>query len=58
MPANMENSVVGTELVKVSFHPNPRERQCQRMFNYCPIALITYARKIMLKILQARLKSM
>ena len=32
MPANLENSAVSTELEKVSFHSNPKERQCQRMF--------------------------
>ena len=32
MPANMENSAVATGLEKVSFHPNPQKRQCQRMF--------------------------
>ena len=32
MPANLENSVVATELEKVIFHSNPKERQCQRMF--------------------------
>ena len=31
MPANMENSAVATGLEKVSFHSNPKERQCQRM---------------------------
>ena len=31
MPANMENSTVATGLGKVSFHSNPKERQCQRM---------------------------
>ena len=31
MPANLENSVVATGLEKVSFHANPKERQCQRM---------------------------
>ena len=30
MPANLENSAVATELEKVSFHSNPKERQCQR----------------------------
>ena len=29
--ANMENSAVATGLEKVSFHSNPKERQCQRM---------------------------
>ena len=32
MPANLENSAVATGLEKVSFHPNPKERQYQRMF--------------------------
>ena len=32
MSANLENSAVATGLVKVSFHSNPKERQCQRMF--------------------------
>ena len=41
-------------LEKVSFHSNPKERQCQRMFNYRTIALISHASKVMLKILQAR----
>ena len=27
-----ENSEVATGLEKVSFHSNPKERQCQRMF--------------------------
>ena len=31
MPANLENSAVATELEKVSFHSNPKERQCQNM---------------------------
>ena len=31
MPANLENSAVATRLEKVSFHSNPKERQCQRM---------------------------
>ena len=32
MPANLENSELATGLEKVSFHSNPKERQCQRMF--------------------------
>ena len=31
-PAHLENSAVATGLEKVSFHSNPKERQCQRMF--------------------------
>ena len=29
MPANLEHSAVATGLEKVSFHSNPKERQCQ-----------------------------
>ena len=32
MPANLENSAMATGLKKVSFHFNPKERQCQRVF--------------------------
>ena len=56
MPANLENSAVATGLEKVSFYSNPKERQCQRMLNYRTIALISHARKVMLKILQAGLQ--
>ena len=31
MPANLENLAVATGLEKVSFHSNPKEKQCQRM---------------------------
>ena len=31
MPAHLENSAVATQLEKVSFHSNPKERQSQRM---------------------------
>ena len=62
MPANLENSVVTTGLEKVSFHPNPKERQflhpgnAKECSNYHTIALISHASKIMVKILQARLQ--
>ena len=56
MPANLENSAVATGLEKVSFHFNPKESQSQRMLNYCTLALISHASKVMLKILQARLQ--
>ena len=55
MPANLENSAVATGLEKVSFHSNPKERQCQRMLKHT-IALISHASKVMLKILQPRLQ--
>ena len=53
MPANLENLAVATGLEKVSFHSNPKEKQCS---NYCTIALISHASKVILKILQARLQ--
>ena len=56
MPANLEKSAVATGLEKVSFHSNPKERQCQRMLKLRYIALISQASKVMLKILQARLQ--
>ena len=52
----LENSAVATGLEKVSFHSNPKERQCQRMLKLRTIALISHASKVMLKILQARLQ--
>ena len=55
MTANLENSAVATGLEKVSFHSNPKERQCKECSNYGTIALISYAGKVMLKILQVRL---
>ena len=56
MPANLENSAVATGLEKISFHSNLKERQCQRMLKLPCNALISYASKAMLKILQARLQ--
>ena len=56
MPANLENSAVATGLGMVSFHSNPKERQCQRMLKLRTTALISHASKVMLKILQARLQ--
>ena len=56
MPANLENSAVATGLEKVSFHSNPKERYAKESSNYQTVALISYASKVMLKILQARLQ--
>ena len=56
MPANLENSAVATGLEKVSFIPIPKKGNAKECSNYCTIALISYARKVMLKILQARLQ--
>ena len=56
MPANLEHSAVAKGLEKVSFHSNPKDRQCQKYSHYHTIALISRAIKVMLKILQARLQ--
>ena len=56
MPANLENSAVATGLEKVSFHSNPEKSNAKECSNYRTIALISHARKVMLKILQARLQ--
>ena len=47
---------MSTGLDKVSFHFNPKERQCQRMLKLPHISLISHASKVMLKILQAMLQ--
>ena len=56
MPANLENSTVATGLEKVTFHSNPKEKQCQECSNYCTIAFISHTSKVMHKILQAGLQ--
>ena len=56
MPANLENSAVATGLEKVSFHSIPKKGNAKECSNYHAIALISLARKVMLKILQARLQ--
>ena len=56
MPANLENSAVATGLEKVSFQSNPKERHAKECSKYCTVAPISYASKVMLKILQARLQ--
>ena len=56
MPVNLENSAVATGLEKVSFHFSPKKVNVKECSNYCTIALISHASKVMLKILQARLQ--
>ena len=56
MLANLENSVVTTGLVKVSFHSNPKKDNAKQCSNYHKISLISHTRKVMLKILQDRLQ--
>ena len=52
----MENSAVVTGQEKVSFHSNPRDGQFKECSDYCTVAFISHASKVMLKILQARLQ--
>ena len=56
MPSNLENSAVATGLEKVSVHSNLKEGNAKECSNYCTIALIPHASKVMLKILQATLQ--
>ena len=58
MSANLENSAMATGLEKLSFHSNPKEEQCQRMYKLPNIqaSLISHASKVILKILQASLQ--
>ena len=53
---DLENSAVATGLEKVSFHSNPKERQCQRMLKLLHNYTCSHTSKVMLKILQARLQ--
>ena len=56
MPAYLKNSVVAMGLEKVSFIPIPKKGNPKERSNYCTIALISHASKVILKILQARLQ--
>ena len=47
---------MATRLEKVSFHSNPKERQCQRMLQLLHNALISHTSKVMLRFFQARLQ--
>ena len=54
MPANLENSAMDIGLEK-NFIPISKKGNAKECSNYCTIVLISYASKVMLKILQARL---
>ena len=56
MPANLENSAVATGLEKSVFIPIPKKGNVKECSKYHTTALISYASKLMLKILQARLQ--
>ena len=53
MPANLENSAVATGLFFILISKKGNAKECS---NYCTIALISHASKVMLKILQARIQ--
>ena len=56
MPANLENSAVATGLERSVFIPIPKKGSAKECSNYCTIALISDASKVLFKILQARLQ--
>ena len=56
MPANLENSAVAMDWKRSVFIPIPKKGNAKECSNYCTIALISHASKVMLKILQARLQ--
>ena len=57
MPANLEiSSGLATGLEMSVFIPIPKKGNAKECSNYCTIALISHASKVMLKILQARLQ--
>ena len=56
MPANLENSAVATGLEKSVFIPIPKKGNAKQCSDYCTIAFISHASKILLKIIQARLQ--
>ena len=50
------HSAVATGLEKVSFHSNPKKGNAKECSNYCTVALISHARKVVFNIFQARLQ--
>ena len=52
----MENSLVAKGLERSVLIPIPKKGNAKESSNYCTIALISHASKIMLKILQVRLQ--
>ena len=54
--SKLEKSTVVTGLEKISFHSNPRERQCQRKFKLTHNCTHLTGKHVMLKILQVSLQ--
>ena len=56
MPANLENLAMAKRLKKSVFIRIPKKGNAKECSNYCTIALISHASKVMLKVLQSRLQ--
>ena len=56
MPTNLETQQWSQDWKRSVFIPIPKKGNIKECFNYHTIALISYASKVMLKILQARLQ--
>ena len=56
MPANLEAQQWSHDWKRSVFIPIPKKGNAKECLNYCTIALISHATKVMLKILQARLQ--
>ena len=56
MPANLENSALAKDWKRSVFIPIPKKPNAKECSNYCTIALISHARKVGLKIPEARLQ--
>ena len=56
MPANLQNSAGPQDWKRSAFIPIPKKGNAKECSNYCTIAFISHASKVMLKILQARLQ--
>ena len=56
MPANLETQQWPQDWKSSVFIPIPKKGNAKECSNYCTIALISHASKVMLKILQARLQ--
>ena len=52
----MRKTAVATGLEKSVFIPTPKKGNAKECSNYCTVALISHASKVILKILQARLQ--
>ena len=56
MPANLEDWAMARGLEKVSFHSNPKERQCKECSYYNLIVHVSHTCKVLLKIPQDSLQ--